>query len=308
MSQDNSKEITSYNFLLSNWYSGATVLSLMLNNHYDITCNGETFPFPDQSPESEICSCSKSIINCPFYNYSAKMFRENGAYDSRYFMRIPLLSDIKVLQRIFFSFLLTPALRDTICNLIPNYKYKINHFIKLHEQFFNSACEFSKSSIYLDGTKSIRRAELFAKYGSKPIKVIHSIRDGRKFTASYMKAYKLDDNNMAMAAKKWVDYIRMVELLMKRYPQIELLEIRHEDLCHKTESTIRDVCEFLGTNYTPEIFNFNDAEHHLLGNTIRKGFDGKIYENDKWKAAYTNETYEKVTDIQRNYLIKYGYL
>lgn len=308
MTLENTKETKYHNFLLSNWCSGATVLSMLLNNHQQITCNGETFPFPGQNPETLMCSCSSPVIKCEFYKFVAKHFLVNGSYDKQYFSRVPYISDVAVLQRIFHSFYLTPFFRDMACNLISGYKDKIEYFIKLHEKFFDLACEFSQSTIYLDGTKSPRRVELFANYSNKPIRVLHSVRDGRKFVVSYMKAHKIPGKDISIVAKKWVDYIRMVELLLRRYPNIELKEIRHEDLCHKKESTIKDVCDFLGVEYTQEIFNFDDATHHLLGNAMKKKFDGTIFENDNWKSAYSKKTFDKVTDIQKSYLLKYNYL
>ena len=306
MPEDNNI-ITHYDFLLCNWLSGATILSIILNNHQQITCNGETLPFPDQTPEKLLCSCSNPVTKCDFYNYAAQHFISNNAFDKRYFSRIPLIFDTAILQRIFISFN-HPYIRDLICYLTPGYKDKIAYFIKSHDKFYNMACKYDKSSVYLDGIKSIRRVELFAQHSNKPIRVLHSVRDGRKFVASYMKTYKLSEAQAPRAARYWVDYIKMVELLQHRHPHIEFKEVRHEDLCHDKESTIEGICDFFGVNYDPNIFNFNNASYHVLGNYMRKEFDGKIMENDKWKSMYNDQLFDKVTEIQKKYLLKYNYI
>jgi len=304
---ENNNIINHYDFLLCNWLSGGTILSIILNNHRQITCNGETLPFPDQIPEELICSCSRPITKCDFYTYAAKHFISNDTFDKRYFARIPLIFDMAVLQRIFISYN-HPYIRDLICNLTPGYKDKIAYFINSHDKFFNMACKYDKSSVYLDGVKSIRRVELFAQYGNKPIRVLHSIRDGRKFVASYMKTYKLSEAQTPRVARYCVEYIKMVELLQKRHPNIEFKEVRHEDLCLDKERTIEGICDFFGVNYDPNIFNFNNTSYHVLGNYMRKGFDGKIMENDKWKSMYNDKLFDKVTEIQKQYLEKYNYL
>ena len=69
----------------------------------------------------------------------------------------------------------------------PGYRKKAKAFIDANLHFFIKGCEFEGSSFYVDGTKSIRRAELFAKYIESTFKVIHLIRDGRAFCYSYDK-------------------------------------------------------------------------------------------------------------------------
>ena len=125
-------DLESNNFLLSNWYSGATVLSILLNNHKNISCNGETLPFPDQSIDNLICSCTKPISKCDFYNYSAKHFIN----DERFFSRMPLLFQVKFLQKLFKSYNISSNLRNFICELFPGYKSNVMHFIEMHESFF----------------------------------------------------------------------------------------------------------------------------------------------------------------------------
>lgn len=303
-----SGKVQNYNFLLSNWYSGATVLSILLNNHKSITCNGETYPFPDQDTAVLCCSCGQTVDDCDFYKVAGWHFKANGVYDKKYFASIPVISRSQIIQRLFYSYRRAPKLRDLLCNLQPGYKDTINKFIDYHTRFFLQACEFDGSEIYLDGAKSVRRAELFAKYGSKPVRIVHSIRDGRKFVASYMRAYNLSEKDIPFIAKEWVDYIEMVMSLKKRYPGIELMEVRHEDLCHDKIKMITDICEFLGVNYDEDIFEFNDVNYHMLGNEMRHAFNGEVMENDRWKKTYTPESFKWTTSLLQPYLTKYGYL
>ena len=297
-----------YNFLLSNWYSGATVLSILLNNHKAITCNGETFPFPDQNPDELRCSCGETLTDCEFYKYSANHFRLNKSYNQNYFGCIPVISEHKIFQHVFESFTRLTKIRDAIFVMTPGSQDKINTFINWHEKFFNQACKFDNSKVYLDGTKSIRRVELFAKYRDKPIRIIHCIRDGRKFIPTYIKVANLTEEDIPKAAQQWIDYIKMVKELKKRYPKIQIKTIRHEDLCHDKEAAVKEICNFLGVEYDQNIFDFNNANYHILGNNMRYKFDGAIFENDKWKNYYSKETFDKTTELLKPYLKEYGYL
>lgn len=298
-----------FNFLLSNWYSGATVLSILLDNHKLMTCNGETFPYDGQSPHTLKCSCGEKLIDCEFYNFAAKHFFENEEYIKRYFYDLPMIYHNRHLRRVFRSFRRFSMLRDSLCYLTPGCINKIKRFIRLHDDFFELACQFNKSSVYIDGTKSIRRVELFAQYAKKPIRLIHNIRDGRKFVASYIRNHQLNDDAIPSVAQKWVGYIDMIDTLKKRHPNIQIKEIRHEDLCNDKVSTIKEICAFFEIEYDQDIFDIkNDANYHLLGNDMRHKFDGTIIEKTSWRKSYTDETYEMTTKILKPYLARYNYL
>lgn len=307
MISSNNYDASHFNFLLSNWYSGATVLSILLNNHRQITCNGETFPFLDQTADELQCSCGESLTDCEFYKYSAEHFRLGNTYNPAYFGRLPIISAHDILQRTFESFRLH-KIRDILCNLNPRYQHIVHTFIKQHKEFFERACKFDNSTIYLDGTKSIRRAELFANYGDKPIRILHCIRDGRKFIPTYLKVSKLSVKDIQLAIRRWVDYIEMVNELKNRYPNIQIKTIRHEDLCSDTESTVKDICDFLEVSWDENIFDFTNSKYHILGNQMRHKFDGTISESDKWKSFYTDEIFDKTTESLKPYLKQYGYL
>lgn len=301
-------DVESYNFLLSNWYSGATVLSIILNNHKSITCNGETFPFQDQDPNKLICSCGQTVSNCEFYRYTCGQFLKNGIFDRKYFGIIPVISRYKAIQRLFYSYRYTYKVREVLLKILPGYVDTVDKFIELHSEFYRLACEFNGSKVYLDGTKSVRRAELFAGYGGKPVKIIHSIRDGRKFVASYMRICKLGEKDIPFIAKEWIDYLEMVNTLKIRYPNIQIKEVRHEDLCSDKFKAIQEVCAFLGVEYDNDVFNFSGDEYHMLGNDMRHKFDGVVRENEGWKKMYTKESLNRVTALLEPYLQKYNYI
>ena len=48
------------NFILANWYSGATLLALLVNRHTVIECNGETFPFSPRDLKDRDCTCGST--------------------------------------------------------------------------------------------------------------------------------------------------------------------------------------------------------------------------------------------------------
>ncbi|MDJ0757885.1 MAG: sulfotransferase [Woeseiaceae bacterium] len=293
-------------FQLANWYSGATILSILLNNHPELSSNGELMPFWDQATDSLLCSCGQNLDNCEFYRDVCGHFRIDGKYDQRIFAPFPEFSQVRAVQRLLRSFRLSPVLD----RLLPNssrYKSTIRDFISANVKLYQNICRRDGSRVYVDGTKSIRRVDIFANYTSIPIKVLYEVRDGRKFAASYKVAQPQNGFSIEKAADLWNGYIESVDRLIRRYPETRVLQIRHEDLCSDTQTAVKDICNFLDVTYVDRIFDFSDAEYHVLGNTMRHGFDGTVRESSKWRDRLSNDEYDRLTTLMQPNLERFGY-
>ena len=293
-------------FLLANWYSGATILSILLNNHTSISCNGELVPFWNQSPDTLICSCGASLEACPFYAATCDHFRSDGKFDQSLFSPVPVFYRQQFLRRALQSFKLAPIV-DRLAFISPRYRKLISLFINVHLEMFDNIKTIDKSTIYVDGTKSIRRVDLFARFSDKPIKVLHMIRDGRKFAASYKNVRKPTGDPVVEAAKHWNSYIDMIDTLTRRHRRIELKMIRHEDLCSNKESTVEGICEFLNVDYDSTIFQFEKKQYHVLGNKMRHKFDGTIRESSSWRNVLSKSDVNNLTSLIRINLDRFGY-
>jgi len=83
-----------------------------------------------------------------------------------------------------------------------------------------------------------------------------------------------------------------------------LYKLRYEDLVSHPESSMKQLCEWLGVPYKPEMLNYGDQEEWLFGDEILSG-DKKFVQSsfaDKWKTALRNPRYWRLFREYADYL------
>jgi len=294
--------------LLANWYSGATLLTILLNAHSQIVSNGESMFFDDNDDRRYDCSCGKYIDECEFFEAAAGSMRLPDAvgWDKRLFVQVPRFSRKPILRSLVHSPRFECALRHKFIDIVPAYRDIRDRFLEAQLQFFANARRLSGASIYLDGTKSIRRAQLFARDDRCEMRALHFIRDGRGFCASYVKNMR-PVPTWTDAAKAWVSYIGQVEQFSKAFPSVPILLVRYEDLCRSSPEVIRAVCEFLNIPYEPPGIDMMKGAH-ILGNRMRRTFSGAIVADTSWKEKLDHTIQTKLTSLMNRQLKQFGYL
>ena len=138
-------------------------------------------------------------------------------------------------------------------------------------------------------------------------KVFLLIRDGRGFSWSYLKNQKLPKSKLKMAAKAWIEYVEIVDKLLSRNRNIDFKLIRYEDLCHNLSGELASLCEFIGVDYDEKMIQTNQV-YHILGNAMRKNFDGTIREDLSWKAKLNDDEISMITKLMQKELKRFGYI
>ncbi|MGH8291318.1 MAG: sulfotransferase [Steroidobacteraceae bacterium] len=294
--------------LLANSYSGATLLTLLLNGHSQIVSNGEAMFINERDETHYECTCGKYLEDCDFYRATARHLRlpDDTGWDRQLFMRVPRFSSSALVQGLLRSARYVSRPRDRLINFIPAYRNIRDRFLEAQLQFFAHARRLAGAPIYLDGTKSLRRAQLFAADGRCEMKALYLIRDGRGFCASYLKNTK-PPPSLTQSAQRWLAHIVRVDRFAKGFPSIPLLTVRYEDLCRSTEETMRTICQFLEVPY--ESLGVGAMkEAHILGNRMRKTFSGTIVEDVSWKQKLDRTSQSRLTSIMKRQLERFGYL
>jgi hypothetical protein len=294
-------------FLLANYFSGATLLTILLSGQKEIVSNGEAMFFDERDEERYDCTCGRYIDECDFYGAAAAHMRLPGGagWDKRLFVHAPTFSRNRILRSFLGSWRYESALRDSFISAIPTYRRSRDRFVDAQLEFFANARRLSGASIYLDGTKSVRRAQLFARDGRSNVKALHLIRDGRGFSGSDLK--NTPNQTVSMSVAEWLGYIAQVDRFSKSFPSVPVLTVRYEDLCRATEKTMRTICEFIGVPYRQGDKNIMDGAH-ILGNRMRKGFSGTIVEDTSWKQRLDARTQEILTSRMKRQLERFGYI
>lgn len=294
--------------LFSNWYSGATLLTILLNANSQIVSNGESMFFDENDTRRYDCSCGKYIDECEFYEATTRPMRLPGGdgWDKQLFVQVPCFSHNRLLRALLHSPRFECALRREFINVIPAYRVIRDRFLEAQLQFFANARTFMGASVYLDGTKSIRRAQLFAGDGRSEMKALHLVRDGRGFCASYVKN-KRPVPAWPDAAETWVRYIAQVDQFSRDFPAVPVMVVKYEELCRSTAEVMRAVCQFLGVPYEEARAELK-KDTHILGNRMRRTFNGVIVEDSSWREKLDDGMQKDLTSRMRRQLAQFGYL
>ncbi|WP_405223838.1 sulfotransferase family protein [Lentisalinibacter sediminis] len=171
---------------------------------------------------------------------------------------------------------LASPVRARIIDSLPVLRRKYEEFVNAHFLFMRQALEITQATVYLDATKSMRRAEmLLSADRSMRRPVILLVRNPLSWCASWLRKRKRA--NVSGAARAWRAYAQRAFTLCERFPEAQLHIVRYEDLCNDPEATLRRLEEHLGIPHCRVPDSSNDgAAHHVLGNVMRFEFDGIV--------------------------------
>jgi hypothetical protein len=294
--------------LLANFYSGATLLTILLGGHSKIVSNGESMFFDDKDDRRYVCTCGQYIDQCDFYQAAASHMRRSGVagWDKQLFVHVPSFSRNPILRSFLRSWRYESVFREHFVNVVPVYRDAKNRFLEAQLQFFANARRLAGASVYMDGTKSTRRAQLFARDDRCEMKVLHLIRDGRGFCSSYLN-HEVSRPTAIDAANAWLSYISQVDGFLRAFPAVPVLSVRYEDLCRSTAETTRAICKFLDIPYE-DLSARAMKDTHILGHEMRKRFSGTIVEDTSWTERLDHRTQSTLTSLMRRELERFGYV
>ncbi len=98
--------------------------------------------------------------------------------------------------------------------------------------------------------------DVFAVYPTA--KVIHMVRDPRDRYASARKRWSSGRGGVGVGTAKWLASVRWANLNQQRYPS-QYMVVRYETLAAHPEETLREVCAFIGEEYSPAMLSMDGA-------------------------------------------------
>ena len=275
-------------FVLSLPFQGATLLSILLNNHSKITALGDTLP--TRAHPDYFCSCGAEIRACGFWT---ELARQLGA--DRYSREQHMIPGIpRILANTDHNFTLNRYLIEFARKLGPGVwrlaPRASSDFASMCGDFYRLACQLQGTESCVDGTKDFNRFLAFKTIADPPsIKVIHVVRDPRGVYYSYRKNERASP--LAQSTHDWCQYNLAVREYCGDFDGVDYQLLRYEDLCGSPQETMARVFTFLGFENESVVSELK-TPHHLIGNRMLMSFDGTIKLADEWRTAVS------VTDQQ----------
>ncbi len=139
--------------------------------------------------------------------------------------------------------------------------------------------------------------------------VIHIVRDGRDSALSWKKA-RFGPKHIYLLAKRWVQYLEIVEQLQSNLDERSFIEVRYEDLLSEPELVIQKICNFLGEDFAPEMLAFNtNSAPYLTDRQNQQNLSKPILANNagKWRTEMTARELRIFEAVAGTTLERYGY-
>lgn len=158
----------------------------------------------------------------------------------------------------------------------------------LHEALLNKidlykeiSCCWSKRVI-VDSSKNVREAIELHQRWPDIVKIVLLIRDGRGVYLSRRSSGR----NQSESVNGWLNYYRRALPLLESYVDpSSLLKIRYEDLASGPEKIGRDLCDFSGISFEPQMLDLSSVTRHLVnGNNTRFSPGKGIRLDERWRT------------------------
>lgn len=289
-----------YVFILSERYSGSTLLSFLLASHPGISTIGERRKFYNNSLKSDskalTCSCGLPFDKCEHWTEIRSTFlgktEEQNLNLSKNFTEIHLFEN-RWFRKLASKLFLEVASRKLLF-LFP-FKKRLKQALRLNHALISSILEVDGKKVFLDSSKTMGQLLFLSQIESLEIRVIWLTRDPRAQVSSHLK---YNNHSIHKATNFWIKSMRLNERVLRNL-KISHTKLRYEDLCSNPELALQNLFDFLEmpSNYSLE---FREKKQHIMGNySMRLGTDNKIEERNDWKSRLNKsdiELIEKMTD------------
>ena len=290
-------------FVLSPSYHGATLLSLLLNNHSDILSLGDTNP---TRSFDQTCSCGETVSACEFWSFIRERTGWRETDDTPNLLpQYPYLSRSKTLNHGLGTALALTA--NTIGRTAWNIAGKpADRFQGAYRSFLDACQTWAPHRVFVDGEKSLLKFMSAASMGFNVKGVIHLTRDPRGFLCSAHKY--LPDMTSEQLVDAWAVQHRRIRRYVRRFEGIPCLTLRYEDLAANTDDCMEGIFDFMGLPHQSVVKRPDDPrKHHLIGNNTLQKFDGEVRLDQRWQTTLSTPDQKLAVRQAGNMFESFGY-
>lgn len=157
---------------------------------------------------------------------------------------------------------------------------RLQAWVDPYVQLLRTIVRESGCDILVDSSKSWQQLYLLQRSGRVRIKVVHALRDGRAVLHSYNRKY----HDFRVSFGQWVKPTAMAAVLRPLFASRDWHEVRYEALSTAPEETLTQLCQFLDTEFEPEMLRFRSHPWFGIGgNRMAHDTSEEIRLDEKWR-------------------------
>lgn len=239
--------------------SGTTLLRFMLDSHPDMAI----------PPETGFLMEGKNLKGSDD-DSREKFFHTVTAYPPE----APNWKDFQIPKEIFYERLLELHPFSTTEGF--------RLFYQMYAERFNKKLWGDKTPLYCNNLNEIEELLPEARF-------IHLIRDGRDVAVSLRKQWFSPGHDIEIQAQYWLNNVQTARSQGKR--RKHYLEIRYEDLLQNPEKILKQVCNFIGLEFSEDMLRYYERTPQRLKEHLgRFGKDGKVVVSQEARLKQQEET------------------
>lgn len=136
--------------------------------------------------------------------------------------------------------------------------------------------------------------------------IVHLIRDGRDVALSlFGRKHDFHVYNTYFAAEYWESYLERGRAAGRQLAPNQYLELRYEDFLAQPEETMKVLCEFLGEDYSAELFEVKPIDNPSKTPLVHRPL--KADNAGKWRSKMTAWQVRAFESVAGKTLIEFGY-
>lgn len=298
-----------YLYILSQRYSGSTLLSFLMATHPDIATIGERRKFYVKSirPQGKTglqCSCGKYFQDCAFWNTVKEKVLEriDPAALRTNATEFQLFSN-KYLNRLAHELLQTAWLQHwPFADRL--FAGRLGLMNELNRILVEAILELEGKPVFLDSSKNIEQALFLSRIRAFDLHIIWLSRDPRAQVASSLKYNRW---SIEEATRRWKAEMDRNQQVLESM-DVPYTKLTYEALCRDPESEMKRLLQFAGLDAGAFSLDFRRYDQHIMGNyNMRLGKDTRIEERRDWLEKLQPDeiaTIESMTADYREYYTK----
>lgn len=280
-------------YICSAGHSGSTLLDMLLGTHSSIFSLGEISHLPKNIALDTVCSCGKQIKNCVFWQLVANDIKQHKSID---ILATPYNFDLGYFNA---AVVIDKKTHTKFNRLIERFKQGTNYLdlrlsVEVFDKLFQSrrratinnfllyetVSRIGKCGFVVDSSKSYIKAVNLYKHDPKKVRIIVLSRDGRGVMQSNIKR----GYDRGKSVREWKRfYTRAFPLLKRHIPDEHIFRVKYENLAMQPEVELKNLCNFIGVKFEPEMLNFLSKVHHITnGNDMRFSKSSEIRFDAEW--------------------------
>ena len=274
-------------YVVGSSHSGSTLLALLLDQHPQIACVGETAVKRRVRQEgraaTQLCSCGNSLATCSFWQDIFEEVSSQGTefdpdhWSTDYRFETDWLDRILTRETSLFP---VRKVRHWAMHHVPPLNRRTERVDRANVAFARAVLKYTGARVFCDTTKLLTRLTYLLDIPELRVNVIRLVRDVRGVAASA----KRRGGGIRDAATVWVNDQIAIDRLLADKPSLASCLLRYEDLCVAPTATLGRVWAFCGVDPFDSPGIVQAGAHHVLGNNMRMSSTISVRLDEAWRT------------------------